>query len=548
VLPPNEYSYRISHPTGALNFIEMPNVQPDSSPDGQGAGSYLRNQTMADEAMARPMNDTAGVGSELSIEYLDAVKNDMGVLLFESKSATNQSFELIVSKKSDSSEMARIPSEAWMNLVPVEDMFWRANIRPAANGQTPGAVVAPANAKFRDSRKDRWFVFCHGYNVNEEDARGWNAETFKRLHHKGSNARFLGISWEGNKGQLGGDLPFGTVFTPDYWRNAYNAFASSFALKSTVNGLPGNSKSKTVIAGHSMGNLIASSAICDHGLLADQYFLLNAAVAREAYSPGHITTDRHLVRHPTWDTYPTRLWSSDWFALFPNDARKNLTWQGRFGSLAIKTTPHNYYSSTEDVLDNGTGSVPPIAGLLVKDTGAWIKQEMSKGGATKAFVTGGGSNNWTSNGGWAFNPNQYLNYRPDPLEPGGGTPDDTANITEAQLRANPFFKPFTKLKLVNGGAVPDSSNGIDLAGAGGAAHASDYSIRAWLLSHDVPAISNPTGKNSVFSTQAAPNQDTDIDSLKVGNWGAWKHSDMKNAPMDVVGKLYEKMVERGNLK
>ena len=48
------------------------------------------------------------------------------------------------------------------------------------------------------------------------------------------------------------------------------------------------------------------------------------------------------------------------------------------------------------------------------------KQEMSKGGATKAFVTGAGSNNWTFNGGWAFNPNHYLNYRPDPLEPGGG--------------------------------------------------------------------------------------------------------------------------------
>jgi hypothetical protein len=93
-----------------------------------------------------------------------------------------------------------------------------------------------------------------------------------------------------------------------------------------------------------------------------------------------------------------------------------------------------------------------------------------------------------------------------------------------------------------------SSNGIDLSAASGSTRTERYAIRAWLLSHDVPALSNPSGKNSVFSTQTAPNQDTDIDSLKAGNWGDWKHSDMKNAPMDVVGKLYEKMVERGILK
>jgi hypothetical protein len=96
--------------------------------------------------------------------------------------------------------------------------------------------------------------------------------------------------------------------------------------------------------------------------------------------------------------------------------------------------------------------------------------------------------------------------------------------------------------------VPDSSAGIDLSSAAGANHASKYAIRAWLLCHDIPAVSNPTGKNSVFSTQQAPKQDTDMNGLKSGNWGAWKHSDLKNAPMDVVGTVFEKMVERGNLK
>ena len=552
ILPPNKYEFFITHPAGAFNFIEMPDIQPESQPQSMGAGSYLANAQIAEDALRRPLKNTQGAGSKLGHPFLTAAANERGILLIEAKAATTTPPSLVIKKRKDGQTIATIPWALPIETADVEKFYWRVNIRPAALGQPAGAVVSPANAKFRDSRKDRWFVFCHGYNVNAEAARGWNAETFKRLHQKGSNARFLGVSWEGNQGQLGEELPFDIVFTPDYWRNAYNAFASSHALKTAVKNLPGNAKSKTVIAGHSMGNLIASSAICDHGLEAEHYFLLNAAVAREAYQPAHVQTDRNSLRHPDWANYPTRLWSSDWFHLFPNgDGRKKLTWQGRFGNIATLTTPHNYYSSTEDVLDNGQGTVPTIEGLLVRNTGAWVKQEMSKGGATKAFVTGAGSGNWTSHGGWAFNPNHYLNYRPDPLNPPAGNLPDTAAITNAQLRANPFFKPFTRLKDVNqanGGAVVDATNGIDLSGANGSTHATEYSIRAWLLSHDVPALSNPAGKNAVFSTQQAPNQDTNIDGLKSSNWGAWKHSDLKNAPMDVVGKLYDRMVERGNLK
>jgi pimeloyl-ACP methyl ester carboxylesterase len=430
----------------------------------------------------------------------------------------------------------------------VESLYWRLNIRAAVLGQTSPDPAPPTNAKFRDSRKDRWFVFCHGYNVNDHDARGWNAELFKRLHQKGSNAKFVGVSWEGNQGQLGANLPFDKVFTPDYWRNSYNAFASSQVLAAKINSLTANTQSKAVIAGHSMGNIIASSALCDHGLKAEQYFLLNAAVAREAYSNTHVASDRNSVRHPDWSSYPIRLWSSDWFSLFPAaDGRNKLTWQGRFANISTVTNPHNYYSSTEDVLANGDGITPPILDLVFKDTGAWIKQEMSKGLATKAFVTGTGANNWTSNGGWAFNPDHYLNYRPDPLNPPSTLPDTSA-ITVPQLRANPFFKPFTKLKLQGGGAVADAANGIDLAGGSGSTHATEYSIRAWLLSHDVPALSNPTGRNPVSGWSTDIDQsNTDMDTIKF-QWGAWKHSDLKNAPIDAVGKLYESMIERGNLK
>ncbi len=97
--------------------------------------------------------------------------------------------------------------------------------------------------------------------------------------------------------------------------------------------------------------------------------------------------------------------------------------------------------------------------------------------------------------------------------------------------------------------MPDSSAGIDLSTAAGAKHASKYSIRAWLLCHDIPAVSNPTGKNSVEGwSKDIDDSNTDMETLNPSGAGAWKHSDLKNAPMEVVGKLFEKMVERGNLK
>lgn len=126
VLPSNGYIYRISHPTGAFHFIEIPTIQPDSQ-RSNGAGSSLADESKAAEAMNNQMKDTAGEGSELSAEYLDAVKNGMAVLLFESKSATNQSFELIVSKKGGG-EIVRISRALPVEIDDVEKMYWRSNM------------------------------------------------------------------------------------------------------------------------------------------------------------------------------------------------------------------------------------------------------------------------------------------------------------------------------------------------------------------------------------------------------------------------------------
>ena len=513
ILPADQYSYLISHPTGALNFLEMPTVEPESQREFYGAGSYLANEDMAYEAMGRSdqgkMKSTAGEGSELSGEYLEAAKNGKGVLLIEAKEETEQSFELVICRKSDKSEMARIMSERWMNMVPVEDMFSYVNIRGAIEkGYIPPDIEEIQHERFRKTRKDRWFVFCHGYNVNGESARSWNAEVFKRLHQTGSDAKFLGITWEGNQGQISEAIPLAGGKTPDYWKNVHNAFKSSSALSDVVNGLTGGEK---VIAGHSLGNMLVSSAICDHDLGVAQYFMINAAVPREAYSASHAEADREKVRNEEWKNYPTRLWPSDYWNLgfAQGDGRRKLTWRGRFATLAAKTLPYNYYSSGEDVLQSGDGASPNLFNVVFKGEGAWIKQEMGKGKATKAFVSGIGRDGWTSTGGWEFNSDAYLSYFPDPLD-FGGTParDDPDTLTNEQLRQVPFFQPFRTF------------DGQSVHGENGSAIAGDYNNRSFLLGHDIPALSNPAGSNEVDEVAFGENTNTDMMSkLKSGTLG-----------------------------
>ena len=109
--------------------------------------------------------------------------------------------------------------------------------------------------------------------------------------------------------------------------------------------------------------------------------------------------------------------------------------------------------------------------------------------------------------------------------------------------------PVKNLKIQNGGAVPDSANGIDLASAQGSGHAANYAVKAWLLAHDVPAISNPAASQPIDPSMIGQDGNTDMNgSFKTGNWGNWKHSDLKEQPLDGVYNLFKDMVTRGNLK
>ena len=111
-----------------------------------------------------------------------------GVILVEGAAASSESLVLEAVVGGQIIATTTLP----MRVVPVEEMYIRVNLRDDPPVVTTGSARPPGN------NKD--VVFLHGFNVNQGDARGWHAETFKRLWHSGFNSRFHAVTWRGDIG------------------------------------------------------------------------------------------------------------------------------------------------------------------------------------------------------------------------------------------------------------------------------------------------------------------------------------------------------------
>ena len=397
----------------------------------------------------------------------------------------------------------------YLSISGVEQMYRWINLRHVT-GETETRttdVNQPANNP--DSLSDgKQFVFVHGYNVNEQSARGWSAEMFKRLYQSHSHAMFTAVTWYGEEGQW---PVFG--ITPDYYENVVNAFDTASNLAVTVNALPG----QKYIAGHSLGNMVVSSAIADWGLNVNAYFAIDAAVAMEAYNSG-IGENPHLVPTQYWPNYHTNLWASYWFSLFPpGDNRTNLTWQNRFGNIPAA---YDYYSSTEDVLADADGQSHSVFATAY----SWMNQEMYKGSWASAIITLFSH----SEAGWSFNI-YYSNYGVD----------DANAIPNSKLMTNSFF-----------GSFSDSA----LYGSGGSAEAAIPAVREKVLADGIPALSNPLGSNLLngFGQNVDRNMNgykgLNADGLWPRSGDDWQHSDIAKIAYPFNHRVFEQIVTDGGLR
>lgn len=361
----------------------------------------------------------------------------------------------------------------------------------------------------------------------------WHAEMFKRLWRSGSNARFHGVTWYGDETVLG------TLGIPGfhYHENVENAFQAAKNLKNYVGGVGGTK----VVMAHSLGNMVVSSAIADHNMNVSKYFMLNAAVASEAYDESlyRPTPDNRLV-HEAWKGYANACWCSEWHNLFtdnPGDARARLTWKGRFTAALSRTAVWNFYSSGERPDDgdeifelyDGTPYTIMLGDLFGSTRGryAWHRQETHKGrGALDAAGT-----SWS---GWGF--------RQIEVENGGG---------DVQYR--PYTQAEAALLAQTPGALATNTV-FDLTPASMNDPAMDDDTLNAHLAEGIPALSDAAGRKAIFDATRAFNMNTEC-KPGGGAWPnrgspyfqRWLHSDLREVSFFLTHTLFEKLVKEGAL-
>lgn len=527
LLPPSSnVQYRLRQNDAALKAVYTGLTK-------EQAGSYLTTEgsiygpSFNQNACKAGTFEVTTSGVVLAETFLNKIRNDetKGILMMEGAQATTKPLVLEIWKDGQNICEKEMP----LNIDGVEKMYRWVNLRGMAGGDASRATDISEPANYPDSLGNgKQFIFVHGYSVSENGARAWNAEMFKRLYQSGSRAMFTAVTWFGNEGQWRERIPFAGGLTPNYYVNVINAFETSASLAAAVNGLPGQKH----IAGHSLGNMVVSSAINDHGLNVSAYFMFNAAVAIEAYKDTEIHPDQ--MRNPVWQNYNDRLWASEWYQLFDrNDGRHALTWRGCFNNTS--NFVYNYYSSTEDVLDNGDGKLHnPLATHW-----AWYNQEVRKG-TTAAWLAAG-----DSEGGWGFNDAPDGGYGTNIHAARGGFewrrlgPAAAASLTDEQIRTNSFFTRF---------------NNTELYGKNGSVVAQRPATRHQLLADALPALSNPTGRNALGSFD---NRNRNLMSFrrgkyKDGNWPdpdeRWRHSHIKEIAYPFNYAAFDKIVIDGGLK
>ena len=513
-LVPEEYplSFVLCHNGEALNFAY-------SDLTRQQAGSYLTNElsvygpSFNGPARQAAVEQVTIEGAEISETFLEniAAQADKGILIMEGSEASTLPLTLEIHQGEQLLCEVQMP----LRISSIEGFYRWVNLRHLTGGSEDRATDLNQPYNYPDSLcNGKQVIFLHGYNVNEGGAGGTIAEVFKRLYWSGSRAMFTGVSWEGNEDPAGIFFPCAAYYHLD----ARNAFSIASNLPASFSSLPG---SKYMIA-HSLGNLAVSLAIKKHGLSVSRYFMLDAAVATEAYQEDTLHPDEMMPSH--WQGYSNRLWASEWHLLFPtNDGRRGLTWRDRIGDI---TNSVNYYSSGEDVLDNNPTNPPPIP-LWPDPSGqnAWTYQEMMKGGLPPALTP-----YMDSHGGWGFNSLHYywVHY-----------PEDTVDITEEELRLYPFCLPF----------IP-----ADICSTNGSAVAQEPSVHAKLLSEAIPALSRATGRNPIDACFGGPDNNVDLMDYRTPGFtwpqqdGKWLHGGFKEAAYIFNYGLYEDIATRGVLK
>lgn len=470
-------------------------------------------------------------GVELPLELLTRFSEDSGLMICEAK---RPYVSLRCEIRVDGSLLYSYSVP--MTILPVKEMYSWYNFRNVSGD----AIVRPsAFHALWEEQNTKSLVFLHGANVDEEHAEAWGDAVFKRTWLAGCKADFYNVDWRSNIGS-----------PANYHENASNAFVVASQIVSSIRAIPG----EKVIMAHSLGNMVVSSMIQDHGLQVSRYLMCDSAVPSEAYYPeGTLSIRVPQLVHPDWENYPTNSWTSNWHTLFANDAnddRKYLGWPGRFIDVAQYAV--NFYSTGDEVLELRHNN---NIHLLVGATSgyvqySWHHQELWKGRGNHEVL---GATTWS---GWNIEEN-WLGAN---------------KISEEEARLIDDRDPTEFKTNTVFYCYPTSMNSTNIS----------LLVRAAHLTHGIPSLARATGARDLY--QAIGNQDnfdlneedaelatSDGDDEEAENehsalqthcgvskpngwpvrskWDTrWLHSDMKDVSYFYNFMFYNKVIEKGGLR
>ena len=508
-----------------------------------------------------PVTQITQKGVTLNKAFLDKITNDgKGVILIDGRTATDQPLVLEITKNGKPILELTFP----IKIAGIDQMFRTINLRPDKQGwptnmdepkNLPDEELAESNGgdstSTSSSAKPKYLFFVHGYNVNSDEAKGWQAETFKHFWWAGSKARFVGVTWQGADSQIAG-------VTTNYHANVIHAFDEAKGLDTAVRKL---GDATVYVAAHSLGNMLVSAAISDYGTPFKDFYMVNAAVAMEAYDKSieapnwamwHYDWVHHADKNEVEDSYDPKLLCSNWCDLFPaSDYRSKLTRKDRLADTK-STRYFNFYSGSDNVLVNHEGGeVPSVGGASWQqivncffhdpaNTGrgrfGWAYQEKLKGLSAGNYIGSG-------YGGWGYNLLDWGVVDLSPIrlplrEPYPSEVDGVQRRKHFDLKTTPFFYK----------GFPSQMNA--LLGRDGSKEAKNNQTK--YLAEMVPALSFAAGANPVEKFTQKMGEVANFEmpvkfQNKENGWPRkqpdWLHSDMFNVAYPYIYKLYDEIVK-----
>ena len=416
----------------------------------------------------------------------------------------------------------------WMDL---RECLGQEKARLAGNNGLGEPTNGPDSECNGLPRGSRHWVFVHGFNVNVSEARGWASTMFKRLWQTGDNSRFTFANWAGDEGQFY-SLSQGLA-SLDYYQNSENAFnsASNFYEKCTAlnRSLSATNPTEDYLVGHSLGNVLISEAIQEYGLNYSRYYMVNAAVAKQAYNPAEVR-DPLMINNRWRALKKDEYMASYWHALFEaNDFRSTLHWTNRYWKVKNN---YNVYSASDDRLKDA--EIDEDGTLL--SSSVWVLQETMKGTfkaklanfVDKINLQLGPTSGVACEGGWGVNEEDYPEYI------GKGILMKAKELTREQVVQKPLFLPFK-----------DRDTKLNELGLFEKKEHNDYQqrLRAALLSDAIPATTYAAGTGILDNAK----QNFDLEKKEGSLWPRknkeWKHSDIKNISYINTIKFFKYLVE-----